>query len=164
MGMFEMTDEQVVEWRQKMRDLVAPRVNGEEVEAAAAFRRGGAAASMVASKAQLGGLIYAGIKLLNKKKAGGLPERVMLAVTPAKIYAFKLGFKSRDYKIDDEVAVWERPGLKVSTERRSGMTALTIESPAEGEKVTLVGVGVKDDPISQELIQVLQGNAPVSGN
>ena len=43
------------------------------------------------------------------------------------------------------------------TERKSGMTALTIESPAEGEKVTLVGVGVKDDPLSQELMQVLQG-------
>jgi hypothetical protein len=164
MGMFEMSDEQVVEWRQKCLDLVAPRVDGEEVLSAAALRRGGAAASMVASKAQLGGLVYAGIKLLNKKKAGGLPERVMLAVTPDKLYAFKLGFKGRDYKVGDEVGVWERAGLKASTERKSGMTALTIESPTEGEKVTLVGVGVKDDPISQELMQVLQGSAPVSGS
>ncbi len=162
MGMFEMTDAQAVEWRQKMRDLVAPHVNGEEVVAAAAFRRGGAAASMVASKAQLGGIVYAGIKLLNKKKAGGLPERVMLAVTPDKIYAFNFGFKGRDYKLKDEVAVWARPGLKISTELKSGMTALTIESPAEGEKATLVGVGVKDDPISQELIGVLQGAAPAA--
>jgi hypothetical protein len=162
MGMFEMTDAQAVEWRQKMRDLVASHVNGEEVVSAAAFRRGGAAASMVASKAQLGGIVYAGIKLLNKKKAGGLPERVMLAVTPDKLYAVNFGFKGRDYKIKDEVAVWDRPGLKVSTERKSGMTALTIESPAEGEKVTLVGVGVKDDPISQELMGVLQGAAPAA--
>lgn len=36
------------------------------------------------------------------------------------------------------------------------MTALTVESPAEGETATLVGVGVKDDPISQKLIAVLQ--------
>jgi hypothetical protein len=43
------------------------------------------------------------------------------------------------------------------------MTALTIESPAEGEKATLVGVGVRDDPISQELIGVLQGDAPSHG-
>jgi len=160
MGMFEMSDEQAVEWRQKFRDLVAPHVNGEEVVAAAAFRRGGASAGMVASKAQLGGLVYAGIKLLNKKKAGGLPERVMLVVTPTRLYALNFGFKGRDYKIKDEAAVWERAGLKVSSERRSGMTALTIESPGEGEKATLVGVGVKDDPISQELIAVLQGTAP----
>jgi hypothetical protein len=162
MGMFEMTEDQVVEWRQKYRDLVAPHVNGEDVLASAAFRRGGASASMVASKAQLGGIVYAGIKLLNKKKAGGLPERVMLVVTPSKLYAFNFGFKGRNYKIKEEVAVWDRPGLKISTERKSGMTALTIESPTEGEKATLVGVGVKDDPISQELIGVLQGAAPAA--
>jgi hypothetical protein len=39
------------------------------------------------------------------------------------------------------------------------MTALTIESPAEGEKVTVVGVGVKDDPVSQEMIGMLTGAA-----
>lgn len=162
MAMFEMSPDQVVEWRQKMRDMVTPHVDGEEVLAAGAFRRGGAAASMVASKAQLGGLVYAGIKMFNKKKAGGLPERVMLAATPQKLYAFKLGFKGRDYKIGDEVAVWDRPGLKISTERKTGMTALTIESPTEGEKVTLVGIGVKDDPISQEVIAALQGAAPAA--
>lgn len=162
MGMFEMTDEQVVEWRQKYRELVAPHVSGEEVLAAGAFRRGGAAASMVASKAQLGGVVYAAIKLFNKKKAGGLPERVMLAVTPERLYAFNFGFKGRNYRIKEEVGVWDRAGLKVSTDRSGGMTALTIESPAEGEKATLVGVGVKDDPISQELMGVLQGAAPAA--
>jgi hypothetical protein len=161
--MFEMTDAQAVEWGQKFRDLVAPHVNGEEVVSAAAFRRGGASASMVASKAQLGGIVYAGIKMLNKKKAGGLPERVMLVVTPDKLYAFNFGFKGRDYKIKDEAAVWDRAGLKISTERKTGMTALTIESPTESERATLVGVGVKDDPISQELIGVLQGTAPSGG-
>lgn len=163
MGMFEMTEDQVVEWRQKYRDLAAPHVNGEDVLSAAAFRRGGASASMVASKAQLGGIVYAGIKMLNKKKAGGLPERVMLVVTPDKLYALNFGFKGRDYKIKGEAAVWDRAGLKFSTERKTGMTALTIESPTEGEKATLVGVGVKDDPISQELIGVLQGAAPAAG-
>jgi hypothetical protein len=162
MGMFEMSDEQAVEWGQKLRDLVGPHVNGEEVLSAAAFRRGGATASMVASKAQLGGIVYAGIKMLNKKKAGGLPERVVLAVTPDKLYAFNLGFKGRDYKIKGEAAVWDRPGLKTSTDRKSGMTALTIESPTEGEKATLVGIGVKDDPVSQELIGTLQGGAPAA--
>lgn len=100
MAMFEMTDDQADQWRLKIRDLVAPHVNGEEVVSAAAFRRGGAMASMVASKAQLGDLVYAGIQLLNKKKAGGLPERVMLVVTPDKLYALNFGFKGRNYKIE----------------------------------------------------------------
>jgi len=159
MSRFEMSDEQAAEWRQQLHDLVAGDVNGEAVLSAAAFRRGGATASMVASKAQLGGLVYAGIKMLNKKKAGGLPERVVLAVTADKLYAFKLGFKGRSYKNSGEVGVWDRAGLKVSTAPASGMTALMIESPAAGENATLVGIGVKDDPVSQELMGVLQGSA-----
>jgi len=163
MSMFEMSDEAAAEFGQKLRDLVAPEVNGEEIVSAAAFRRGGATASMVASKAQMGGLVYAGIKMLNKKKAGGLPERVVLALTPDKLYAFNLGFKGRDYKLKGEAAVWDRGGLRVSSEQKSGMTAVTIESPAEGEKATLVGIGVKDDPVSQEMIAALQGTAPAAG-
>lgn len=162
MGMFEMKDEHVAEWRQKCRDLVAERVNGEEVVAAAGFRQGGASANYAASKAQMGGLVYAGIKMLRKKRAGGLPEKVVLAVTPNRLYAFKLGFRGRDYKLGDEVGVWERSALKIAADRGGSMTSLTIESPAEGEKATLVGIGVKDDPVSQELIDVLQGGAPAS--
>jgi hypothetical protein len=154
MEMFEMSEAQVAEWRQKCRDLVADQVNGEEVLAAAGFRRGGASANYVASKAQMGGLVYAGIKMLRKKKAGGLPEKVMLAVTPNRLYAFKLGFRGRDYKLGDEVGNWERQGLKVSADRSGTMTSLTLESPS-GEKATLVGISVKDDPVSQELIAVL---------
>jgi hypothetical protein len=162
MGMLEMSEDYVAEWRQKCRDLATPKVNGEEVLAAAGFRQGGASANYVASKAQLGGLVYAGIKMLRKKQAGGLPDKVILAVTPNRIYAFKLGIRGRDYKIGDEVAVWERPGVKVRADRGGGMTALTIESPAEGEKATLVGIGVRDDPVSLELIDLLQGAAPAS--
>ena len=152
--MFEMSEAQVAEWRQQCRDLVADQVNGEEILAAAGFRRGGASASYVASKAQMGGLVYAGIKMLRKKQAGGLPEKVMLAVTPNRLYAFKLGFRGRAHKLGDEVGAWEREGLKVSADRGGAMTSLTIESPA-GEKATLVGISVKDDPVSQELIAVL---------
>jgi hypothetical protein len=161
--MFEMNEQQVKEWRQKCVELVDGRVNGEELVSAAAFRQGGASANYVATKAQLGGLVYAGIKLARKKKAGGLPDKVMLAVTPEKLYAFKLKV-GRDYKLGDEVAVWDRGGLKISTDRSGGMTALTIESPAEGEKATLVGISVKDDPVSQDLMAVLQGAVPSNGS
>jgi hypothetical protein len=161
MGMFEMSEDQVAEWRRMCRELVGPRVNGEEVVAAAGFRQGGATANYAASKAQLGGLVYAGIKMMRKKKAGGLPDKVMLAVTPNRLYAFKLSV-GRSYKLGDEVAVWERPALKINTDRSGGMTALTISSPAEGEKATLVGISVKDDPVSQEVIGALQGAAPAN--
>lgn len=160
MAMFEMTPDQVIEWRQKYRDMAAPHVNGEEVVAAAPFRQGGATASFVTSKAHFGGLVYAIVKLLRKKQAGGLPEKVMLVVTSQKLYALNIG--ARADKVKGEAAVWDRSGLRISTERRSGMTALTIESPVEGEKATLVGIGIKDDPLSQELIGTLQGAAPAA--
>lgn len=159
MGMFEMSPDQVADWRRQCLELVESRVNGEEVLAAAGFRQGGASANYVASKAQMGGLVYAGIKMLRKQKAGGLPDKVMLAVTPEKLYAFKLSV-GRSYKLGDEVALWERAGLEISTDASGGMTSLTIESPAGGEKATLVGISVKDDPVSQDLIGVLQGAAP----
>jgi len=157
--MFEMSADQVAEWRRMCRELTEPRVNGEELIAAAGFRQGGATANYVASKAQLGGLVYAGIKMMRKKKAGGLPDKVMLAVTPNRLYAFKLNV-GRSYKLGDEVAAWERPALRIGTDRSGGMTALTIESPAEGEKATLVGISVKDDVVSQEVMDALQGAAP----
>jgi hypothetical protein len=162
MGMFEMSPEHVVEWRQKCRELAAPHVNGEEVLAAAGFRQGGATASYAASKAQMGGLVYAGIKMLRKKKAGGLPDKVLLAATKDRLYAFKLKL-GRDYKVGEEVAAWERAGLQIDSTMAGGMTALTIESPAEGEKATLVGIGVKDDPVSQEVIEVLRGGNAANG-
>jgi hypothetical protein len=159
MGMFEMNDAQVAEWRQQCRDLVADQVDGEEVIAAAGFRQGGASASYAASKAQMGGLVYAGIKMLRKKQAGGLPDKVMLALTPNRLYAFKLGFRGRDHKLGDQVGAWERPGLRASADRGGAMTSLTLESP-DGSKTSLVGIGVKDDPVSQELIAALEADAP----
>ena len=156
MGMFEMSDAQVAEWRQQCRDLVAGEVEGEEVMAAAGFRQGGTSASYAASKAQMGGLVYAGIKMLRKKQAGGMPDKVMLAVTPKRVYAFKLGFRGRSHKLGEEVGRWDRDGLKASADRGGTMTSLTLESP-DGQRATLVGISVQDDPVSQELISVLEG-------
>lgn len=160
MSMFEMSEDYVAVWRQKCHDLAESKTDGEEVLAAAGFRQGGASASYAASKAQLGALVYAGVKLFRKQQAGGLPDKVILAVTPNRIHAFKLGVRGRDYRIGDEVAVWERPAVKVSVGQGGGMTTLTIESPAEAGKATLVGIGVRDDPVSLELIDVLRGATP----
>ena len=79
----------------------------------------------------------------------------MLAVTPTKLHAFKWKQRGRKMVIGEEVAVWERAALEITTGTGGGMTKLTISSPVEGEKATLVGASVQDDPVSQELIEVL---------
>ncbi len=139
---------------------------GEQVLAVGPLRRGGAASSFAISKGQLGGLVYAANALRNKKKAGGLPARLLLAVTPTKLHAFNCKQKGRNYAMKDEAAVWDRAGLEISTDPKLGLTMLTISSPAEGEKATLAPGGVKDDPWTQEVIRVLREGttqAPASG-
>ena len=154
MGMFDVSDDTYAEYAAKWRQMAAEKV-AEPVIAMAPFRRGGAASSFAISKGGLGGLVYAANSLRNKKKAGGLPSRVFLVVTPTKLHAFKWDLRGRNYRLKDEVAVWDRPGLRISTEQKLGLTMLTIESPAEGETATLAPGGVKDDPFSQEVIRVL---------
>src|SRR6059036_1516237 len=127
---FKLDEAPAEEWKQKFRDLAQQQVD-EEVIAAGPFRRGGAAGQFALSKAG-GGLPYAIGALARKKKAGGLPERVFLVVTPTKLHAFKYGFKGRNYKLKDEAAVWDRASLRISIDNSGSMTALIIESPAEG--------------------------------
>jgi hypothetical protein len=155
MGMFDISDETFAEYSAKFRQMASEHVD-EPVVACGPFRRGGAASSFAISKGGLGGIAYAANALRNKKKAGGLPDRVFLVVTPSKLHAFKYGMRGREYKLKDEVGVWDRASLRISTEPKLGLTMLTIESPAEGEKATLAPGGVKDDPFTQEVIRALQ--------
>ena len=157
MGTFDISEETEREYTERFRVMAQERVS-EPVIAVGPFRRGGAASSFAISKGQLGGLVYAANSLRNKMKAGGLPQTAFLVVTPSKLHAFKYKMRGRNYKLGDEVAVWDRPGLRVSTEPKMGLTMLTIESPAEGEKVTVAPGGIKDDPWTQEVIRVLKEN------
>jgi hypothetical protein len=159
MGLFDVDPKVWADYKEKIQADARSKVP-EEVVIAAPFRRGGAAAKMASSYAQLGGLTYGAISLFNKKKAGGLPERTMLIVTPTKVHAFKYKIKGRGMPITgDELAVWDRGAIRVSTEQKMGVTMLTIESPAEGAQVTLAPAGIKDDPVGQELIAELQATA-----
>ncbi|MSO42565.1 MAG: hypothetical protein EXQ70_11885 [Solirubrobacterales bacterium] len=155
---FEITPEVAADWKRDLTEEVTPHLNGEELVSVAAFRRGGSSASFAASKMG-GGLPYLATRLASKKKAGGLPQDLILALTPTKLYAFKRKQKGRRMVVKEEVAVWERAGLRVSTDSGLGMTQLIIESPAEDEKVTLVGASIKDDPVSLEFIDVLKSEA-----
>jgi hypothetical protein len=154
-GMFEMSDQQVAKFREQVRGYAQEKVTDEPVVAAALFRRGGAATRMGISSGGIGAIAYAGSALFSKKQAGGLPDKALLVATPTKVHAFKAKIKGRGFRIGDEVAVWDRAGLRASTEQKMGLTMLTLESPAEGEKVTIAPIGIKDDPVSLEFGQAM---------
>ena len=156
-GMFDISAETEAEYREKFRKLAQEKV-AEPVLAVAPFRRGGAASNFAISKSQIGAVFYAANSLRNKKKAGGLPDKVFLVVTPTKLHAFKYKFRGRNYSLQDEAGVWYRAALRISTQPQMGLTMLTIES-AEGAQATLAPGGVKDDPWSQEVIRVLTEGA-----
>src|SRR5215213_6798052 len=90
----QYSEEELEKAKQQLIEDVRPHVHGEELVTAGRFRRGGFSASYAASKAG-GGLVYAAVNLARKKKAGGLPEHVALAVTPTKVYALGLKQKGR---------------------------------------------------------------------
>ena len=162
--MFEMSEETLREYRAGLLDQARERVS-EPVVAAAVLRRGGAATKMGISHAGLGGLAYAGASLFHRGKAGGLPDKTLFVATPTKLHAFKARIKGRGFKIGDEVAAWDRAALRASTEPKMGLTMLTIQS-ASGDAVTMAPVGVRDDPVSLELMRVLvegEVHAPAPG-
>jgi hypothetical protein len=161
--MFEMSEETLREYRAGLLDQARERV-AEPVVAAAVLRRGGAATKMGISHAGLGGLAYAGASLFHRGKAGGLPDKTLFVATPTRLHAFKARIKGRGFRIGDEVAVWERAGLRARTESKMGLTMLTIES-GDGA-VTMAPVGVRDDAVSLELMRVLveaEVHAPAPG-
>jgi len=156
MAWFKYDESELAEGKRKLADELAPRIGGEELVAVGLFRRPMFGASYAAGK--LGGALpSAAINLARKKRAGGMPDRLILAVTPTRLYAFSFKPKGRGYRVKDEAAVWERSNLECSRGRGGNMTTLTIASPSEGEKATLVGSSVEDDPWSQEVIGELTG-------
>ena len=154
MALFQASERQLAEYKAKLLEEVAPHCKGEEVEAVGMFRRGGFGASYATSKLG-GGLPYAAVNMMRKKRSGGMPDKVILAVTHTKLYAFTWRYKGRNYRVKDEIAVWERSALRCSSEKAGNMTALTVESPGEDEKIRMVGAGVQDDPWSLEVMEKL---------
>src|SRR5436190_23501721 len=107
MALFQASPEQLAEGKQKIVDQVTPRIGGEHLMAVGMFRRPSFGASYAASKLG-GGLLYAGVNMARKKRAGGLPDKLMLAVTPTTLYAFSWKAKGSSYRLKEEVARWDR--------------------------------------------------------
>jgi len=71
------------------------------------------------------------INLIAKKRAGGLPPRFLLAVTPTKVRAFTFAQKRSGLRVGDELAVWDRAELRVTTTETAVTMRVTLESAAD---------------------------------
>jgi hypothetical protein len=61
--------------------------------------------------------------------------------------------------VKEEVAVWDRSGLEVGAERLQTTTRVTLEWPADGEKIVCDEDGMGDNPWADDVVRALQNGA-----
>jgi hypothetical protein len=155
MGRFDISPEVAEEYRAKYREAVLPHVD-EEVLAVGTFRTTGSGQKFAISKMQAGALVYGAASKLGRARAGGLPSQFLLAVTPTKLRAFKYKLKSKGVEARQEVAAWDRAGLKVELERLTMTTRVTLAWPDAGEKLVFDQDGMGDNPWADDVVRALQ--------
>ena len=119
-------------WVEQYRPSVEQKV-GARVIAFLPFHRTGSVGALAVSR--VSPLAATAIRLVGKKKAGGLPQNFVLVLTEAKLYAYQSKTRRASFELTDELAVWDRAAIQLSTKETTLAMQLTIESPAEGEKV-----------------------------
>ena len=139
-------------YKQKYLEAVQPKVDEQVLGAWLFYRTGGYAGLALGKVSPLAGVVA---RTVGKKRAGGLPNTFLLAVTPTKVRAFKCRAGSR-VKVGDELAVWDRAGLSVAVRDAALNTEVTLESPGEGETV-LCSTG--KDATSKEFLSLLASPA-----
>ena len=140
-------------WKEKYREAVQPMVDEEVLGAWLFYRTGGYAAMAMGPLSPLAAVIT---RTIGKKRAGGLPNQFLLAVTPTKVRAFKCRPSRSKAKVGKELAVWDRSGLSVSVRDAAVNTEVTLESPAEDEKIVC---STGKDATSREFLELLAGPA-----
>ena len=149
-----MNAAELAEWQQKYRDAVQPQVS-EPVEAAWVFYRTGGFASMSLSKGS--SLAAGGGPAHSEREAGGLSNSFVLACTPTHVHAFAYKPRGVDVNLGEELAVWARHALQVTSQAAEINTTVTLESAEEGERVVC---STGRDEASLAMIRTLQTPAP----
>lgn len=148
-----MKAEKIEKYQSRYREAVQEKLGGEEVLAVGLFHRTGSYGAMALE--QVSGLASMAASALGKKKAGGMPQNLILAVTAQRLHAFGYSPKGTKIKVKDEEAVWDRSDVQLSTEGKSLTQRITISSPTEGEKVELDTSKLGGPDFNRELYDLL---------
>ncbi len=161
MGRFDISPEVADEFRTKFREAVMPHVS-EDILAVGTFRTTGSGTKFAVSKLQAGAAVYGAVSKLGRARAGGLPNTFLLVVTPTKLRAFKYKLKGRGVDAKQEVAVWDRTGLTVKTDRLQTTSRVTLEWPESGDKLVCDKDGMGDNPWADDVVRVLESGPQVT--
>ena len=138
------------EWERKYRDALQPLVDEPVLAGGVFYRTGGWSAVAMGPFSGLAAMVS---RTIGKRRAGGLPNQFLLAVTPTRVHAFKCSLAYGDVEARDELAVWDRAGLTVTAEETSVNTKVVLERSAGGERVVC---STGKDELSQSVIYAMQ--------
>jgi len=159
MAMFELTPEKQEEWTRRWRESVQPYLDGEELEAVGPFQRQGQWFLTIPLIGQLGALVYFSYQGLMKKRAGGLPNNFLVAVTRDRVRAFKYRQSYSKIKVQKEVADFARGDIRVAEHSSGGLAdAITFEVTEDGETERIkVNVNMMSrNPWAGEVVEALK--------
>jgi len=137
------------EWERKYRDAMQPLVDEPVLAGGVFYRTGGWTAMAVGPFSGLAAIIS---RSIGRRRAGGLPNQFLLAVTPTRVHAFKCSLAYGDVEARDELAVWDRAGLTVTAEETSINTKVVLER-GSGERVVC---STGKDELSQSVVYAMQ--------
>ena len=120
------------EWERKYRDALQPKVDEPVLAGGLFYRTGGWAALAVGPFSGLAALIS---RSMGKRRAGGLPNQFLVAVTPTRVHVFKCSTAYGNVKAKDELLVWPRVGLSVTAEETSINTKVVIQGTDTGDRI-----------------------------
>ena len=138
------------EWERKYRDALQPLPDEPVLAGGVFYRTGGWSAMAMGPFSGLAAMVS---RSIGKRRAGGLPNQFLLAVTPTRVHAFKCSLAYGDVKARDELAVWDRAGLTVTAEETSVNTKVVLERADAGERMVC---STGKDELSQSVIQAMQ--------
>ncbi|HEX2196366.1 MAG TPA: hypothetical protein VHJ76_05520, partial [Actinomycetota bacterium] len=127
-------DPQLHEWMAPTIDAVQPYCD-EPLVAAGTFQVAGGWAS-AASGGVLGALVGTVLRRTPKhvrERGGGLPDTVVLAIGPTKVYVFPYRTRRMQLETGPPVRVWRRDDLAVRTDVRMVASKLTIDVTSTGD-------------------------------
>jgi hypothetical protein len=122
-------------YREKYMAAVADQI-GERPGAVGQFQRSGMARTMgLSAVSPLAGMLSGRAA---KKKSGGLPEQIILAVTDDKVYVFEFKPTGLNVKVKDPLVIWDRSQMTAERLKEGGMwDRLRLHVPDRDEPLDL---------------------------
>ncbi|HEV2756479.1 MAG TPA: YqcC family protein [Actinomycetota bacterium] len=160
-------DEQLYEWMEPTIRAVQPFCD-ETIFAAATFQGAGGWGWGISNGLLFGGLFGRPSKDV-RKRAGGLPDTVIIAVGQTKIYVFEYKVKRMNLDVEPPVRVWDRRDVVARSDPRMVASKLTIDVPATGDHHELESTSMTGrlGKITREMFRLLDdpsvGAPTVSG-